>query len=257
MGLLRRFGAAIVLLLSAVGTVGCVAGIIGIWMLSQGVSERAQRLTDAVDAGLQRVVAANQNVHIAVGKARTDVANIGKESKDLGDGGKQSRRAARTIRTLIQQQAGPNMDELGGRLSTISDCAAAVSSLLKSVEEVPLARASRFDSNQLKRRADEARQLSSILRRLEGAVGDGDTETGRQKVAAATSKVDLVLQKCQDTVDAWQSDLDAARDDLAQVKVKLRGWLACAAIALIGLCSWVGAGQVSLFARALRWWWGG
>jgi hypothetical protein len=253
MGLLRRLVAAIVLLLSTVGTVGCVVGILGVWMLYQQVSERMQRITDRFDTGLQRVSAANQNVQLAVGKARADVANVGKESSGLTGVGNKSRRAARTIRALIQQQAGPDMDDLGGRLATLSDSAVAVSSLLESFQEVPLARAPRIDSDQLKRRADEAQRLSSILRRLEVAVGDGDTETGRQDVAAATGEVDLFLQKCQDTVDAWQSNLEATRDDLAHAKAKLPGWLTCAAIAVTVLCLWVGADQISLFARALRW----
>jgi hypothetical protein len=253
MGILRRLVGAVVLLLSIAGTIGCVAGILGIWILLQGVSERVQRITDRFDAGLQRVSAANQNVLLAVSKARADVVNVGKESADLGGSGKKSRRAARTVRALIQQQAGPDIDELGGRLATLSDSAIAVSSLLESFQEVLLARASRIDSDQLKRRADEARQLSSILRRLEGTVGDGDNETARPEVAAATDEVDLFLQKCQSTVDAWQSDLDETRDDLAHVKAKILGWLTCAAIAVTVLCTWVGAGQVSLFACALWW----
>jgi hypothetical protein len=253
MGLLRRLVGAVVLLLSTVGTVCCVAGVFATWILYPGVSERVQRITDRLDTGLQRVSAANQNVQLAVGKARADVANVSKESADLGGGGAKSRLAARTIRSLIRQQAGPDTDELGGRLATLSDSAVAVSSMLESFQEGPLALAPRIDPDQLKRRADEAQRLSSILRRLEVAVGDGDTETGRQKVAEATSEVDLVLQKCQATVDAWQSGLDAARDDLAHVKAKIPGWLTCAAIAMTVLCSWVGAGQISLFVHALRW----
>jgi hypothetical protein len=253
MGLLHRLVGVVVLILSTVGSVGCVAAIIGIWMLCQEVAEKVQRITDRLDAGLQRVSAANQNVQVAVGKARADVANVGKESADLSSGGKKSRRAARTIRALIQQQAGPDMDEVGGRLATLSDGAIAVSSLLETFQEVPLARASRMDSDQLERRADEARKLSSVLRRLEVAVGDGDTETSRQDVAAATGDVVLFLRKCQATLDAWQSDLDETRDDLAHVKAKILGWLTWAAIAMTVLCSWVGAGQVSLLARALRW----
>jgi hypothetical protein len=62
-----------------------------------------------------------------------------------------------------------------------------------------------------------------------------------------------VLQKCQATVTDWQSDLDAARDDIAHVKAKILGWLTWAAVAVTVLCSWVAAGQISLFARALRW----
>jgi hypothetical protein len=253
MGLLRRLVGAVVLLFAAVGTVCCVAGVFATWILYPGVSERVQRITDRLDTGLQRVSAANQNVQRAVGKARADLANVGKESADLGGGGAKSRRATRTIRALIRQQAGPNIDELGGRLATLSDSAVAVSSLLESFQEVPLAQASRIDPDQLKRRADEAQRLSSTLQRLEVTVGEGDTETDRQKVAAATSEVDVVLQKCRATVDAWQSDLDAARDDLAHIKAKMPGWLTCAAIAVTVLCLWVGAGQISLFAHALRW----
>jgi hypothetical protein len=253
MGLLRRLGGAVVLLLSLVAAVGCIAGIVGAWMLCQGVSERAQRITASLDAGLQRVAAANQNFQLAVGKARADVASIGKESADLGGGGKKSRRAARTVRALIQQQASPDMDELGGRLATLSDSAIAISSLLDSFQEVPLARASRIDSDQLKRRADEAGQFSSALRRLEVAVGEGDGGTGRHEVAAATGEVDLFLQKCQATVDGWQSDLDETRGDLAYIKATILGWLTCAAITVTILCSWVVAGQVSLLAHAVRW----
>ncbi|HZV03519.1 MAG TPA: hypothetical protein VE999_00380 [Gemmataceae bacterium] len=212
-----------------------------------------QRITDRLDTGLQRVSVANQNVRLAVGKARADVANMGKESADLDSGGKKSRRATRTIRALIQHHTGPDMDELGGRLASLSDSAVAVSSLLESFQEVPLAQASRIDSGQLKHRADEARQLSSILRRLEVAVDDGDTETSRQELATATGDVDLFLQKCQATVDAWQADLDQTCDDWAHAKAKIFGWLTCAAIAVTVLCLWMSAGQISLFARALRW----
>lgn len=188
MSFLRRLVGLIVLLLSMVGTVGCSAGILGTWIFLQGVSERVQRITDKLDAGLR---------------------------------GKKSRLAARTIRSFIQQQASPNMDELGGRLATLSDCAIAVSSLLESYREVPLARVSRIDSDRLKSRADEARRVSSILRRLEVALGDGDAEPSRQEVAETTSAVDLFLQNCKTTVSAWQSNLDETRDDLARVKATI------------------------------------
>jgi hypothetical protein len=251
--LFRRAVGATVLLLATVGFVCCLAALVGIWMLHQTAYEKVENVTSRLEAGLQRAAVANQNVQRALEQARACVDMLRKESADLRGGGKKSHRAARTIRALIQQQAGRDIDDLGGRLATLSDSAIAVSSLLESFQEVPLAQASRIDSDQLKRRADEARQVSSILRWLEVAVGDGESETGRQEVAAATGEVDLFLQKCQATVDAWQSDLDSTRDDLAQVKAKILGWLTCAAIVVTVLCSWMGAGQLSLFARALRW----
>jgi hypothetical protein len=67
------------------------------------------------------------------------VEEVRKESADLGGGRKKNLRAARTIRALIQQQSGQDRDDLGGRLATFSDSAIAVSSLLESLQEVPLA----------------------------------------------------------------------------------------------------------------------
>jgi hypothetical protein len=253
MGLLRRLGGVMVLLLSTVGIICCVAGIIGTWVYYQTASEQVETISARVDAGLLRVSVANQNVGRAVEKARADVASVGKGSADLGGDGERSRRASRTLRALIQQQAGPNIDELGGRLATLSDAAAAASSLLQSFQELPPGRSRRVDPDQLKHRADEAQKLSATLRRLEATVGEGDKETSHREVASATSQVDLVLQNCQAALADWQSDLDAAREKLARVRGEILGWLTYAAVGVTILSLWVGAGQVSLFARALRW----
>ena len=91
------------------------------------------------------------------------------------------------------------------------------------------------------------------MKQFEVAVGEGDTEIGRQEVAAATGEADLFLLKCQAAVDAWEFDLDETRDDLSQSNAKILGWVTCAAIAVSVLCFWMGAGQISLFAHALRW----
>jgi hypothetical protein len=249
----RRLVGAVVLLLSTVGTVGCVAGAIGIWMLWHGASQKVHRISDRLDVGLEHVSAASQNVQRALVTARADVAAVGKESADLSGGTHKSRPAARATRALIRQKLGPHVDDLGGRLATLSEGAVAVSSLLQSLQELPLAQASRIDPDQLQCRADEVQQLSAILRRLETTLGDGDKETSSQEVAATTSQVDLVLERSEATIADWQSSLDAARDDLASVKAKLLGWLTCAAIAVTVLCAWAAAGQACLFARALRW----
>jgi hypothetical protein len=43
--LLRRYGGAIVLLLSAVGIICCASGIIGVWLFYQSVSEKVQTIS--------------------------------------------------------------------------------------------------------------------------------------------------------------------------------------------------------------------
>jgi hypothetical protein len=257
MRFLRRFVGVVALLLSGVGIVGCVAGIVGIWRFYQGASEKVQKVSARLDVGLRRVSDVTQNVRHSVEKARAEVAEFGKESADLGGGEEKSRRASRTLRTLVQQKVGPSMGDLGGRLATLSDAAVAASALIESVGELPPGRMGRLQPDQLERWTDQSRQLSVTLRRLEGAVGDGDKEASGREVAAATSEVDLLLQRCQATVDDWQSDLDAVREELSRVKAEVLGWLWPAAVAVTFLVGWMGVGQVSLFAHALQWCRGG
>jgi hypothetical protein len=241
------------LLLSTVGIVGCVAGIIGSWWFRQYASERVQKISARLAVGLRRPSAATQTVQRGVGKARADLALVGKESADLGGGGEKSRRAARSLRKLIQQKAGPNFNDLGGRLATLSDAAVAVSPLIQSFQELPLSRTGRLKPDQLDRWADATKQFSATLRRLEVVVGDGDKETNGGDVAAATNEVDLVLQNCQATLKDWQSDLDAAREQLPQLQAEILGWLTLAAIVVTVLGVWVAVGQISLFAHAWKW----
>jgi hypothetical protein len=253
MRLPRRFGGTLVLLLSAAGIIGCAGGIIAVWMCYPGVSEKVQTISARLDVGLQRVSAANQNVRRAIERARADVATVSKESADLGGGGEKGRRASRALRTVIQQQAAPNIDDLSGRLATLSDAAAAVSSLLASFQELPAGPRVRVEPDVLTRRAEEARQLSASLRRLEAALGDGEKGTSSREAAATTSEVDHVLEKCHVAVDRWRSDLDAAREDLARVKAQMVSGQMYVAVAMTVLLVWAAAGQVSLFGRALEW----
>ena len=253
MGFLRRICGAVVLLLAAVGTICCVAGVVGAWLLCHETSERVRRISDRIDAGLLRMSVASENVSSAVGKARADVAAIDKESADLGGGGEKSRRAARSVRTLIQQQTRPDVDDLGGRLDTLADASVAIASLLQSVEELPLERNLRLDPDQLKRTADDAHQLSAILQRIEAAVGDSDKDVDPREVTAETSKVEIVLEKCQTTLSKWQSDLADAREKLAELKAEIIRLLRYAAAGVTVLCSWIGAGQICLFLRGWRW----
>ena len=251
--LLRRLAGAMVLLLATVGTACCFAGIIGTWLSCQAAAEKVRTISGRVDSGLHRVSVAGQNIHGAVAKARADMVAITRESADLRGGGEKGRRASRAVRSLIQQQAGPNIDELGGRLATLSDSAVAVTSLLQSFQEVSPGRVSRMEPDQLQKITYSSRQISATLRRLDAAVGDGEKEGGGRDVAATASEVDLVLQKCQAAVADWQSGLGEAREDVARVRDGALGWLTTAAVVATALCVWIGAGQVCLFGRALGW----
>jgi hypothetical protein len=252
MNFFRRLTGLVTVLLSAIGAIGCIAVAVGVWVVYQGVAERVQRVSDKLDVALKQVATATDTVQRVLGKARADLAQVTKESGNLDAGGDKSKLAARTVRALLREQTEPTLDELGGRLATMADAAVVVSSLLQSLEDLPVAQQFGLDPEQLKQRANDAQRLSGILRRLEGAIGDGDKEGARQ-VAAAARDVNAVLEDCSAAVGNWQSELSTARARLAQVKADVLGWMIYAAIGLSVLALWMAAGQVCLLSRGLRW----
>ena len=250
---IRRFMGAMALLLATAGTVGCVAGISAMWMFHTSMYERVVKTAAAVDGGLERASSTIQNVQRAVRKARADVAQVRKESAGVGNRADKTPRVSRAVRTLIQQQVGPDVEELGGRLATLGDAAVAVSSVLQTFQELPLSGAVHLKPDRFESWADEVKQLSASLRRLEDMVGDGDTEADGREVTAATSDVDVALQKCQEKVGQWQSDLDAVREQVQGFTSAILRWWTALAIAVTFLLVWVATGQISLFAHALGW----
>jgi hypothetical protein len=253
MRLLRRTVGAVVLLLSAVGIVSCLAGAVGVWVFRQAASEKVTTISARLEVGLQRASVATQNVRRALETASADVGRVSKGSADLGRGNETSRLAAGAMRGILRQVVGPEINEVGGRLATLSDAAVAVSSLLQSFQELPAGPTGRTTPDQMERLAGQASQLSASLQRLQAVVGDGEKGASEHEVVAAAGEIESVLRRSRATVDGWQSDLDAARDRLPHLKSEALRWLTLVAVAVSALCAWVGVSQISLFAHAWGW----
>jgi hypothetical protein len=248
-----RILGAFFLVLSTVGTVCCAAGIIGIWIGRPAAAQRIEKIDARLGAGIQRASSATREVQRALQKARADVDRVGKESAGLGTDPTKDRAKVGLLRNMIDRQLGPNINNLGGRLAVLSDASVAAASLLRSVQELPLARAGRIDPDKLERATEQAVQLSAALQKLHTTIGEGDKTLGEREVASAANGVDLMLQRCQETVDDWQSHLDAAHEDLAYFEAHVGSWLTLATIAGTVLCAWISVGQISLFAHAWKW----
>jgi hypothetical protein len=253
MVLLRRLSAVIVLFFSFVGILCCALVIAGIWIGQQKASQKIQAVSDRIDAGLQRASAANQNVRSALDKALADMRSVDEKAVEVRTGGEKGARAVRAVRTIVQQKAAPEVDDLGGRLDTLADAAAVASSLLQTVREVAPVRGIPIDADQLRQRSGDAQRASVVLHRLENVLDDENQQPNSDDITNATSQVELALQKCQETVNQWQEQIDSIREDLANITRKTIAWLAFAAVATTAIFAWIGLGQICLFARGLRW----
>jgi hypothetical protein len=247
MNLLRRLLGILVLLLSTVCFIGCIAAIVGTWMARQDLAEKTRTIFGRLEVGLERASTVNRNVGQAMEKARADVAKVERELVEF-QGAEKTKRPPGAVRRLVWQKVGPRLNELSGRLATSADAAIVVHSLLQSLQELPLSQIGRINPERLERLTDRSAQLSASVQKLQVLVGDGDRE-----VAEGAREVDHVLQNCQTVVDEWQSDLDTAHAELPHFEAKILGWITATAIIVTAVCVWVALSQVSVFAHALIW----
>jgi hypothetical protein len=253
MRFLRRFVAVLVMILSTVVFIACIAGMIGIWIARQKATEKVQDLSARLEVGLRRASAADLEAQRALEKAHDNLVTVNRESANLGGGNEQNRLTTSLIRGVIQGEAGPRINEVYGRLAMFSDTAVVAASLLQSLQESHLVSDRQIDPEKLDQLSGQAAQLSAAFQKLRGVVGEGDTPASERDVVDATREVDQILQKCLAVVTDIRSDLDAAREDLPRIKAEILRWMLLAAIVVTVLCAWVALSQISLFAHGWKW----
>jgi hypothetical protein len=250
---MSRFGGTVAVLLSTIGLIGCVGGVAGVWLFYWNASDRVQKVAARLDVVLKRATDTAGNVERAVADARTRVVQARSELADTRKNGGKGKLGSRAARSLLEKKLGPNIDDVGARLLTLSDAATAASALLQSAGELTGGRTGRLAPEQMEQWSGEAQQLSAALRKLKAALGRGDTEADGADLAAATGEVDGVLQRCQAKLGEWRSMLDAAREELPGIEADVFGWLRLVAVVVTVICVWAAAGQASLFVHGLRW----
>jgi hypothetical protein len=250
---LRRLLGLIVLLVALVVLAGCVAGGVGIWPARQRAAEKVEDISQRLDRGLKRVESVNQRIKDALQRARADLAQVNKRSAELDGSTAKKRMTTVMLRQMLEQKIGPNVNQVSGRLNTLTDAAVVLASLLQSLEELPAGHKSVLSPDKLSRLAEVAAQLPGPLQKLQALLGDPDAAPEQGDVSAAANEVDLVLQRCQAIMDDWESNLQTATVEFHRIRDDIPTWLTRIAIAVTVVCAWVGLSQISLMAHAWKW----
>jgi hypothetical protein len=254
MTFLRRLVALLVMLVCLVVFVACIGASVGSWVVRQRGITKVQELAGRLKNGLERASVADREVQKALEKASENLEKVSKDSANLGGGDERSRKAATFgLRKLVHANAGPQINDVSGRMAMFSDAAVVVSSLLQSLQESPLGQDSSIDQEQLGRMSEGASKLSAGIQKLRTSIGESDTAASEKDVAEASREVDQVLQDCLTVVREISARLEKARNDLPRIEAQVVGWMKLSAIIVTAVCSWVALSQICLFVCAWKW----
>jgi hypothetical protein len=249
----RRLIAVLVMLVCLAVFVACIGVSVGSWVVRQRAIPKVQEVAGRLKDGLERASVADQEVQKALERARDKLQKVNTDSAKLSGGGEGSRLATFGLRKIIQSDAGPEINDVSGRMAMFSDSAVVVSSLLQSLQESPLGQESAIDQEQLSRMSEGASKLSAGMQKLRTSIGEGDTTASAKEVADASREVDQILQDCLTVVRDISAKLNKARDDLPRIESQVLDWMKLTAIIVTAVCSWVALSQICVFVVAWKW----
>lgn len=241
MKILSRLLGVVVLVLSSVVFIACVAGIVGSWRIRRDISGKVEDIARQFDAGLRGATAATYTVDESMTTARDEVRKVDPYPQSLEPGGFNNQTVTRYLRTVTK------------RLSRFSDAATSASSMLHELRKSMHGPAGRIDLDKNDRASQLASQLSANVQALKTTLGkEGEEVTGKQLVLAA-QEMESALKQTDEMLKSWRTDLDAVGAVLPDLKSRVLGWLTPSTLLITVLLAWAGIGQISLFTHGWRW----
>jgi hypothetical protein len=247
MNVLRRCGAALLLVVSALGLALCLGGLIGVWVVHQPAKEFVGDTLDTLDSYLTLANQTVQQVNDRTTRLRTTLDNARQELSARGVAG----RGAITDRlTPALQEASTTLVSLGNVIQALSNSMATVNRALGHMANLPgfVPPTLPDDLQTLEQR------LSTIADRV-NTLGATASDASVQ-LASLTDRLRAVqadLQDLDERLDQSKARLATAQTTIASAKATAPTVIDLASVGLSILLVLFGVGQVSLGLQAWRW----
>jgi hypothetical protein len=249
MDALRKTLAIITMILAMIGLLICLGGLIG----SIAVNEpAAQAMTGALSAMENTLTIADQAAQTAaasLSEAQQGVDRVNQTASGLT--AEDKAQAAAALQSTVEQTIGPSVARARTLATSLSTAVVQFNATLESVNRIPgLSVPTLTDELQTAGQIlDQAQEAAGEVR---SAVADAATLDG-SRITAATAKTASGLQTAQDAIAQGQARMSAASAAIAATKASIPGWIDAISLAAALLFILFGAGQVSMFLLAWRW----
>jgi uncharacterized protein YoxC len=246
MNVLRRGGAGLLLVCSALGVALCLGALVGVWIVRQPAKEVIGDTLDTVDSYL---TLANQTVEEVGDRTARLWATLDGARRELVAGGDAGRGAMTARVAVAVQETSATLTTLRSVVQTLSTSVATVNRTLGHLRLPGVVPPTLPDDLQGLERGLST--LGDHLDTLGAAVSD--VGLGVTSLTDRLGAVSVELQALNDRLDQWKSRLAAARSAMGSAKAAVSTAIDLASVGLSLLLVLFGAGQASLCIQAWRW----
>lgn len=225
------------------GTLLCLAGIVGCWILYVDAVQRTNRAFGRVEASLDRT---RENLTRARDQLERTQRGL------LAVRGRVSDATHRLKVRIITGAAAGTLTEIRRIVERATEAALVAEGFLNAVAELPIAERIGLDPDALRETSERLSDAIQIAERLSALLDPAAPEPMDNDVQGPSTRLDELLKQAIGTVDIGVERLNTASERMELLRVRVVRVFTIVALASTVLLVWIGAGQVSLLIHGFR-----
>jgi len=252
MSVFKRLLTLLVVLVATAGLLLAVTVGVGVWLVKEPVTNRANWLFGRIQAAIN--VAEEGLEHAATSLARA-ATRLDEAKEERRIAAQQPRRTSTIQQMLLRRvQIAADLDDAHETLHTVAEAAVVVNSVLEDVGSFPLLSESGFDVDGLTAMNNRLAGVGPAAWELSRLLGDPGVESDPDAAGARLSRIEGTLETIQKFVGDYQTQVKQVRQRAEGLKARTLKWITPAAVLITFFCFWFAVSQISLLAHARSWW---
>lgn len=249
MDALRKILAVIAMILAAIGLLICIGGLIGAIALNEPATQATTGALSAMENTLTIADQTAQTAAASLNEAQQGIDRVNQIAS--GVTAEDKAQAAAALQSTVEQTIGPSVARARATAANLATVVVQFNATLESVNRIPGMSVPTL-TDELQTAGQILDQAQEAAGEIRSAVADAETLDG-SRVTAATAKAASGLQAAQSAIAQGQARMSAASAAVAETKADVPFWIDVLSLAASLPFILFGAGQVSMFILAWRW----
>ena len=249
----QRLLAAFALALCTVGFVGCLAGVIGIWLVQASLIDRGNKVIGRIETRLGQARSVTRQMDDVLLKASNSLDEARAAPARPGQEDETTRLALKMAARKVRQEVHGQVEVAREQLQTVTEAAIVVNSILGDVNELPFVAVSSLDESQVKELGGRLGQVATLSQQLSEMLDKGRTPDDKSLTLAVpehSSAVARTLNEARGAIGTFEEKVAEISSRVAFLKARFVSAVQLGAIVLTLVLLWIALSQASLFLHA-------
>ncbi len=246
---IKRIIALVIIVLSCIFFVLSLAGVIGIWVYNQPLTERALTTIESTSTDLDGAAAAIEISKTELISAQAQIDLLQAILETLGINAAEDLNRLADIVGRVEDTLMPVIDSVSGGISTLRDALLSIKDTIEMVNELPLVN---IQIPGMEAIEEGAAQLESLQNQIEEGGGKIEqlsqtTQNTVDSLSTGFASLETSINALLETLDEYEEKIISTQDQLEYLGANVALWIDLASALLTVILVWLGISQVGLF----------